>query len=301
MIYIHFVVNPVSGKGRSDLSLEQIRLFFPKSQFRIEVDFTRYKGHAPILTKSILEQSPDVVVACGGDGTINEVASMLIGADVLLGIVPMGSGNGLAANLEMPKNVSRALETIRAGVVVRIDAGKVNDRYFFSNMGCGIDAEIIRRYESFGKRTLFGYFRAALMASRFSQRPYLLFVSNSNEMGYGMSLTPDADLSDGWLDVAVIEKANWWQPIWLGWKILRKKTRNFQMISRAKEKQLSVRFREASGINLQIDGEFYREETNKLEISVLEKALSVIVPEKSQIRSGKIQNPSVGLIGNLTR
>lgn len=130
MIYIHFVVNPVSGKGRSDLSLEQIRLFFPKSQFRIEVDFTRYKGHAPILTKSILEQSPDVVVACGGDGTINEVASMLIGTDVLFGIVPTGSGNGLASNLEIPRNVNKVLETIRAGVVVRIDVGKVNDRYF---------------------------------------------------------------------------------------------------------------------------------------------------------------------------
>lgn len=116
-----------------------------------------------------------------------------------------------------------------------------------------------------------------------------------------MSLTPDADIVDGWLDVAVIEKANWWQPIWLGWKILTKKTKDFKLISRAKEKQLSVHFREASGINLQIDGEFRREETNKLEISVLEKALSVIVPEKSQIRSGKIQNPSVGLIGNLTR
>jgi len=172
-----------------------------------------------------------------------------------------------------------------------MDVGRVNDSYFFSNMGIGIDAQIIKRYERLGYRKLSAYLRAAVSASvnykpmqtMFKSptqlkavNPYLLFVSNSNEMGYAMSLTPDASLFDGMLDVVLIEKLPFWRQLILGYRILRNQVKKFSNAEHSQVKWLEISLPEAKVIDAQIDGEFRRFQTNVLEISVLEKALNVV-------------------------
>ena len=143
MKYIHFIINPISGDGKHNLSRTVLEKYFSEREYKIAVDYSNHKHHAIMLTNNAVTKSPDYIVACGGDGTINEVASCLVNTQIKLGIIPIGSGNGLASNLKIPKLLEEATQVIKNGKTQFIDIGKVNQHYFFSNMGIGIDALII--------------------------------------------------------------------------------------------------------------------------------------------------------------
>ena len=132
---IIFIINPIAGKGKGKIVESQVQQFFSKKEVDFKTYLTEYNGHATLLTKSILTQKPTIVVACGGDGTINEVAQTLIGTDIALGIIPIGSGNGLAANLHIPSDYEKAFEVILNAKQSKIDAGKVNENYFIFTSG----------------------------------------------------------------------------------------------------------------------------------------------------------------------
>lgn len=291
MCYIHFIVNPISGKAKHEITASYLKSFFPADKYSIQVDYTEYKNHATELTKIAIEANPDIIVACGGDGTINEVASCLIGTNIKLGIVPVGSGNGLAANLQIPQNPEKALQIIKNGNITAIDVGKINDQYFFSNTGIGIDATIIKNYEHSGKRTLVSYIRSALKASFefkpsktqliFSDRlivenPFMLFVSNSNEMGYGMSLTPKASLSDGLLDLVIIPHLSFRQKLLLGYYVLGNKIEKFKKAQHFLIDKVHIELPEKIFPDVQIDGEYHSFKTIHIDISILPKTLNVI-------------------------
>ncbi|MNK34142.1 Diacylglycerol kinase [compost metagenome] len=291
MSYIHFIVNPISGKGKHEITASYLKSFFPNDCYIIQVDYTEHKNHATELTRMAIEANPDIIVACGGDGTINEVASCLIGTNIKLGIVPVGSGNGLAANLQIPRKLNEALQVIKDGNSTAIDVGKVNDQYFFSNMGIGIDAMIIKNYEHSGKRTLISYIRSALSASLdfkptntlisfpnslIIETPFMLFISNSNEMGYGMSLTPKASLSDGLLDLVIIPPLTFKEKLLLGYYVLRNKTGNFKKAQHFLVDRLHLELPEKIFPDIQIDGEYHNLKTINIDIAILPKALNVI-------------------------
>ena len=196
MTHIHFIINPIAGHGTSSLTREFFERFFVKTNHQLTVKHSEYKKHAIELTKNSILEGADIIVACGGDGTINEVASCLVGTKIPLGIVPVGSGNGLASHLGVPRNLRRSLAIIKNRHIVEIDAGSINGNYFFSNTGVGFDASIIKNYESSERHTLIGYLKACLSSFREAEsymdmeirandmemrvNPFLIFVSNSN-------------------------------------------------------------------------------------------------------------------------
>ena len=104
MKIVHFIVNPIAGKGNPDITEEYLSKYFGKENFRLVVKYSEYKGHAKVLTKQSIKEKAEIIVACGGDGTINEVGSCLVPTVIALGIIPIGSGNGLARNLKIPKS-----------------------------------------------------------------------------------------------------------------------------------------------------------------------------------------------------
>ena len=291
MIYIHFIINPISGKGNHNLGKTELEKYFPKEEFKIEVDYSNYKKHAITLTKNAIENNPDYIVACGGDGTINEVASCLINTKIKLGIIPVGSGNGLASNLNIPKEIEKASEIIRNGNIQTIDVGQVNEHYFFSNMGIGIDAHIIKKYETYKKRTLIAYLKASILSS-FQFKPiqtilafnnqiintnsFLLFVSNSNEMGYGMSLTPKASLQDGWLDLVMVSKLSFIDKLNLGIHVLSNKVEKFKKAQHSLVQKLSIEIPTNIGTDIQIDGEYHNVRTNKINVSIIKNGLEIL-------------------------
>lgn len=295
MIYLHFIVNPISGKGKHNLDKKFLLKSFPIDEYFVEVEFTEYKNHAKELAALAVLKNPDCIIACGGDGTINEVASSLVNSDIKLGIIPVGSGNGLASNLKIPKKIKEAISIIKSGVSSKIDVGKVNSQYFFSNMGIGIDSMIIKKYEHSGKRTLLAYVKASLLSS-FSfkpvetfieidgvtsiAKPLLLFISNSNEMGYNMSLTPKASLVDGQLDLVIVRELNFREKIKFGFHVLQNSISEFKKARQLSIEKCNIRLPEKIFTDIQIDGEFYNLKTNKIEIGIIKKGLSVLTPFK---------------------
>jgi len=292
MIYIHFIINPISGSGKHNLSASYLLNQFSKHKYKIQVDYTNQKKHAIVLTKAAILQNPDYIIACGGDGTINEVASCLVGTSIKLGIIPVGSGNGLASNLNIPRNFDKAVAIIKKGNATAMDVGQLNQKYFFSNMGIGIDALIIKKYERAGKRTLSAYIKATLSSSlefkpqktilHFNDQilepdPLMLFISNSNEMGYNMSLTPKASLHDGSLDMIIIPKLSFFEKIILGYHVLRNSIEKFEKAKHFLIKDIQIEMPSKIFIDAQIDGEHYNLKTNEIKVSILPNALQVLV------------------------
>jgi diacylglycerol kinase (ATP) len=292
MIYIHFIVNPISGSGKHNIGKTELEKHFPKEVYKIEVEYSNYKKHAIILTQNAITNNPDCIVACGGDGTINEVASCLINTKIKLGIIPVGSGNGLASNLNIPRDIEKATEIIRKGNTQFIDVGKVNDHHFFSNVGVGIDALIVKKYENYNKRTLISYVRASIASSiQFkpmqtilsfnnhivNTNPFMLFISNSNEMGYGMSLTPKASLNDGLLDLVIVSKVNFFDKLILGMCVASNKIEKFKKVQHTLIEKISIEIPEKIFLDTQIDGEFHNLKTNKIEVAIIKSGLEVLI------------------------
>lgn len=292
MIYIHFIVNPISGNGKHKIGKTKLEKHFPKGVYRIEVEYSNYKKHATILTQNAITNNPDCIVACGGDGTINEVAFCLINTKIKLGIIPVGSGNGLASNLNIPKSLEDAIEIIRKGSTQFIDVGKINNHYFFSNVGIGIDALIIKKYESYNKRTLIAYVRASIASSIqfksmqtilsfnnqiINTNSFMLFISNSNEMGYGISLTPKASLNDGLLDLVIVSKLNFFDKLILGMSVISNKIEKFKKAQHTLIEKISVEMPDKIFLDAQIDGEFHNLKTNKIDVSIIENGLEILV------------------------
>lgn len=292
MKYIHFIINPISGDGKHNLSRTVLEKYFSEKEYKITVDYSNHKYHAIMLTNNAVAKSPDCIVACGGDGTINEVASCLVNTQIKLGIIPIGSGNGLASNLKIPKLLEDATQVIKNGKTQFIDIGKVNQHYFFSNMGIGIDALIIKKYDSYKKRTLTAYIKASLQASLkykpikailsfnnqiINSNSFMLFVSNSNEMGYGMSLTPNASLIDGKLNLVLIPKISLIDQIKLGLHVISKKSEVFKMAQHSLIENISIELPEKIFVDIQLDGEYHNLKTNKIDVSVIKNGLEIVV------------------------
>jgi YegS/Rv2252/BmrU family lipid kinase len=194
-----------------------------------EVFVTERPGHARELTQAARRRGVTFFVAWGGDGTVNEVGSALIGSDASLGIVPGGSGNGLARELGIPRDPSSAFRVIFEGRTRVIDAGELDGHVFFNVAGLGLDARVAHRFAVGGLERR-GFVRYLELAAReiFSftpvdcalamdgegsvcrVRPLLIAIANGRQYGNGALIAPDAQLDDGKLDIVVVEhRAPW--------------------------------------------------------------------------------------------
>tara|TARA_R110001583_G_scaffold412_2_gene3802 strand:- start:46013 stop:46894 length:882 start_codon:yes stop_codon:yes gene_type:complete len=290
---IHFIINPISGSGNYSIDKELIVANFPKEEFNVTFKYTAYKNHAIALTQDSIDQKATIIVACGGDGTINEVAGCLVNTSIVLGIIARGSGNGLASNLKISKNIEKAIAVIKNQHILRIDVGKVNENYFFSNMGIGFDAEVISQYEKMPTRGLISYVKSSIKAFKsykfsmyeyslaneeFSIQPFLFFISNSNEMGNNITITPKASLQDGLLDVIIVPKINKIRMLFFGLLLLIRKHYLLKEVTYKQLDSLVIKRNNTSNFNLQIDGELYVMNNDTLKISILKKSLAVIIP-----------------------
>jgi YegS/Rv2252/BmrU family lipid kinase len=290
---LHFIVNPIAGSGKNRLSATLLESFFPEKTYSITIKKTEFVAHAITLTKQSIKEGAEIVVACGGDGTINEVASCLIGTDVLLGIVPMGSGNGLASNLKIPKNLKKALKIIKNQQQMAMDVGTINGEPFFSNTGVGFDAHVISDFAESPTRQLFSYISSTIKTLRSysynnmvevkydSEKevlsPFLLFISNSNEMGYKMSLTPRASLRDGLLDVVIVPQLSHLKLFVFTLLFLFKKHHWLKEVRFLEVTDIAIKSVDGVILKAQKDGELFILERSEIDVKVLPERLNVCV------------------------
>lgn len=206
-----FIINPISGKGLKDNIIAELE----KQGFRYGI--TQYAGHAEKLARECAEP---IVFAVGGDGTVNEVGRGLLGSDKVLGILPCGSGDGLARCLGISHRITRAISLAENGRQLPLDVGYINGKPFFSVCGVGFDADVSKRFAESGRRGVITYieeayklwrtfkpaqFSISIDGRQWSQEAVLITVGNSNQWGNEAKVTPHADISDGILDITVLD------------------------------------------------------------------------------------------------
>ena len=217
---IHFIVNSRLVKAKTILETELKNNSYWENNYQVFVWESLYKGHALELTQKAIRDDSKTVVACGGDGTINEIGRYLIETDIPLGIVPLGSGNGFARHFKIPLNIRSALQVIQGKTRVSIDAGLINQHFFLSNVGVGFEAHFINAYQKKSTRGFISYCKAlvvalkAFMVNKHSIyyagktreiTPFSLMVSNTNQFGYNFSLTPESSILDGKLELIIFK------------------------------------------------------------------------------------------------
>lgn len=219
---VKFIVNPVAGRGKGRRVWQAVEKMLAEEGYAYTAAFSTRPGEATILARRAVREGCQVVVALGGDGTVNEVANGIVGSGAALGIVPAGTGCDYIRSLPVPREPLEAARTIYTGRRLPVDAGLVNNRYFLGVTGIGIDAEVCRRVNE--DLTWLGgklAYIAGLLVTLVTYRPQrvrivmdgetveeevmFVAVANARFFGGGMEIAPQADLQDGLLDVCVIK------------------------------------------------------------------------------------------------
>lgn len=213
------MVNPVSGtrskRGVPEIVTERLAGI----DVAVTTKFTEGPGHASDLAATAIKEGCDFVVTAGGDGTVNEVANTLSGTGVPLGIIPLGSGNGLARSLGIPQDVTEAIKIIENNHITGCDRGLVNGHPFYCTFGVGFDAAVSEKFASMKRRGRVTYVRSVLReflnyksepytisidGNVITERAFLIAVCNASQYGNNAYIAPQAKLSDGLLDLIVI-------------------------------------------------------------------------------------------------
>lgn len=234
---ILFIVNPNAGKRVSNLIIDTIRNEFPQNMY-YQVAIWKDKDHFSEITELLKSGDYTDAVAVGGDGTVNHVAKTILGTGIALGIVPIGSGNGLARSLGLSMDIQAVIKQIVEGQTTLIDTGLVNNIPFFCTSGIGFDAQIGNLFAKSVKRGLQSYvkitirelfkYRAKNYTLEFNgqtikRKAFLITVANAGQYGNDFYIAPQADMTDGRFHVVVLKPFNVLQLPGLMINILRKK------------------------------------------------------------------------------
>lgn len=222
---VSIIINPISGGARPSTAQRRAQIALSAVERHgdvAEIFVTERAGHARELTKAALQRGTRLVMAWGGDGTMNEVATALAFGDVPLGLIPSGSGNGLATELGVPRNPERAIAAALKAEPRRIDLGEIGDRLFVNAAGVGIDAYVAAQFNNpggrrgfigylqLGGRALFKYrpgvYRITLDDQTIDTRAVLLSIANGTQWGNNACIAPRARVDDGLLDLVVMEE-----------------------------------------------------------------------------------------------
>ena len=283
-----FIINPKSGKNNKASELEQII----KTQFdSADIVFTKAAGHAKKLAEDAVKQGYAQVIVAGGDGTINEAASSLIGTKTALGIIPLGSGNGLAREIGCPlDNLQKACNNIYMAKPVLCDAGKANGEYFLNVAGLALEATIAQTFSKVKTRGILPYFKIGFLQilkykapqvevwiddkNLVFLNPMTLVFANGRQYGSNFKIAPKASLTDGSLDMVYIAE----QPLWkivLGLPNFFKP--NFTSVNLSKTRRIKKAAITAKDKFIyHLDGE-PKKAVEKLEIEVVPKAIYLLI------------------------
>jgi len=288
------VANPISGKKRNKRQiLEYLQRRLHQQGVASEIMYTQSRGHATEIARQASVQKVDLIVALGGDGTMNEVAAGLISSDAAMAIVPLGSGNGLARSLGVPLDYRKAADLIFTGQVRSIDVGKLNGRYFVLLAGVGFDAVVGQRFEDHHSRGPLPYFYLSLQAffqykpeqftltfedQRLQLTPFILTVANGLQYGNNAFVAPHAKLDDGLLNICILHEFKSRHVFTVLPRIFSGTVHRYPKADFFQVRELTIERRDAGLVN--IDGEVVPEE-RIVNISILPGSLKVIAPANS--------------------
>jgi YegS/Rv2252/BmrU family lipid kinase len=220
----YFIVNPIAGGGSALTKFERLKQLLEKMRIEFGCSFSERAGESTSLAERAYSEGERYIIAVGGDGTVNEVASALIGKeDAVMGICPFGTGNDFARALELSGDPEAAAETIKNGVVEPVDAGLAGSKAFINAGGVGFDVDVVINTEKYKKRFrgmlpyLLGIMKSVTHLKSFpvkltadgeeiKEDALIVAVANGSHFGGGMNVAPGADPKDGYFNVCLVKK-----------------------------------------------------------------------------------------------
>lgn len=287
---ITFIINPISGGINKEKFPSLIGRYLDRNQFEVEINFTRSAEHNLELAQQAAEQKKDVVIAVGGDGTINNIAKYMVNTGIMFGIVPQGSGNGLARHLRIPLNNVKALKIINKLHRKNIDAGMANDQFFLNVAGAGFDAHVSWMFANAPKRGFWSYTKITLNEfAKYNPQSYelivdgklitrdafIICVANGSQYGNNAYIAPHANLDDGLFDISILKPFRIHQMPVIGMEMFLKKYNNSRYVDTLRGENIIIK-RAHDGV-FNIDGEPVMMDKD-IHIKILPEALKVIVP-----------------------
>ena len=288
---ILFLINPISGTKHKENLPGIINKQTDTTRFDIEIIITRYKGEATEIVSEKLKENYRYFVAVGGDGTVNEIAKALINTPGILGILPVGSGNGLARHLQIPLQPKEAIKIINKQKFQAIDCGLINNTPFFCTCGVGFDALIGEKFAQCKGRGLINYVKTTIF-EYFNYKPetyqitidhkrkmnvpaFLITFANGSQYGNNAYIAPNADICDGQLDMCILSPFKLYKAPEIGIRLFAKNIDRSSLMHIVKASNILLE-RANEGV-IHFDGEPCRM-GKKLEISLINKGLNVIIP-----------------------
>ena len=293
-----YLINPISGTGTKGLLLEIIKNKTAEKNIPFEILHTNAEGDYGFLKEKIAAENITDVIVCGGDGTVNQVAKALLSVAVNIGIIPMGSGNGLAFAAKIPKRIHKALECVFAGNAVYIDSFYINRKFSCMLCGLGFDAQVAHDFAKQKKRGLATYikqstknffkarhynFEIILDGKSINSEAFFISVANSNQFGNNFTIAPQASLHDGLLDNTMVNKMSKLRLIWTILKQIRSgqvrmyedKKYHRNDIHYFQTKKLTIKNLQLAPLH--IDGD-PAETAAAFEIEIIENAFKLLIP-----------------------
>ncbi|EJF09881.1 diacylglycerol kinase family protein [Pontibacter sp. BAB1700] len=286
--HFRFIINPTSGPSSKVDVAARIKLHLDHEKFDHDIVYTDYAGHAPELARQAAEQGCEVVVAVGGDGTVNEVAQGILHTETALGIIPRGSGNGLARHLQVPLTVDAAIRYLNHGHRSKIDSGTINGRPFFTTAGIGFDAYISSVFAGSKKRGLRTYVelilkemrnyrhlpvKAVINGKTIETELFVMAFANAAQYGNNAYIAPMADIRDGMLDVCLVRKLDMFKALQLSYAMLANKPASAD----------SAEYFKTEGVTVQTDHEMmhhadgeYLGKAKEFEVRMVPQSLHVV-------------------------
>lgn len=309
-----FIINLISGTSNKAAIPGLIDQYLDKTQFEYEIAVTQYAGHASEIAAKAKDDGVDVVVAIGGDGTVNEVARAIVHSSTALGIIPCGSGNGLARHLLLPLNVRKAIEVINRCEIRQLDYGIINDYPFFCTCGMGFDAFVSMKFAEAGKRGPITYVENVLREGlkykpetytieddngTLQYKAFLISCANASQYGNNAYIAPQASMSDGLMDVIIMEPFDVFEAPQISIEMFSKTLDKNSKIKTFRTRHLHIR-RDKPGV-IHYDGDPVMTDAD-IDVELKPKGINIIVntmADRSERQPNALQNAAAELFNEI--
>jgi diacylglycerol kinase (ATP) len=290
---IYFIINPVSGTGNWKGIEESIEKYLSPSLQPV-IQYTKYPGHATILAEDAIDNC-SVIIAVGGDGIVNEVASGMMSSSAGIGIIPAGSGNAVANHFTIPHGQKEAIECINDLHFSTVDTALVNGVPFLAVAGTGFDAEVAAMFAGSKRRGFFTYlylsakkyftykpseYEITVDGKNYRKKAFVISVANGSQYGNNAFISPEASVKDGLLDVSIIKPFFAVTSPVLLWRLFRRTLHHSPYVEIIRGKNITItKANKKSKLCLHYDGE-PGGEVDEIKIAVQPKSLRIITPLK---------------------
>lgn len=312
---IIFIMNPISGTVKKAGIPKLIEKYLDKEKFCYSIVNTEYAGHATEIAAQAKGEGADVVVAVGGDGTINEVGRALVNSNTAMGIIPCGSGNGLARHLMLPMDTKKAIQLLNDCEIHDLDYGIISGHPFFCTCGVGFDAYISMKFAQAGKRGPVTYLENVLKSGlkyeaekytvkseeyTVTQKAFLISCANASQYGNNAYIAPQASMSDGLLDIIIMDPLDMLDAPQISIDMFNKTLNKNTKIKTFKSKHLDIH-RDKPGV-IHYDGDPVMAGED-IDIHIVSKGIKIIInpnADKSKRQPNAVQNAFCELFNDLS-